>query len=153
MAHETNIDVYCNAPLQSRNNKGKFCKKQAGEGTTHLGEGHCFMHGGEKAVERKKSHAPFLEAAARGLSTDELENLYDMSNRGLILARAMAVQRLVNPNVSSKEASDLTMAIQRIDKVLESFPVGGDDDPDAAPNSGDVSPLDAEYQRLVELES
>ena len=152
MAYETDIYVFCNAPLQSRNNRGKFCKKGAGEGTTHSGEGYCFLHGGEKAVERKQSHAPVLEAAARGLSTDDLEDLYAMSNRGLVKARALAVQRMLSPTVSSKEVSDLSISIQRIDKVLDSSSFGGEDDPDAAPNTG-LSELDVEAARLKELQA
>jgi hypothetical protein len=89
-----------------------------------------------------RKHAPTLEAAARELGTGDLMQLFDMSNQGLVLARALAVQRLLNPGITSKEASDLTMAVTRIDKVLEKFDLEQLDDPE------EVSKVDEEYNRL-----
>ena len=141
------VTPYCNAPINRRQSTNKFCRRPAGEGTDHPGEGHCYLHGGGKATENVRKHAPVLEAAARQLANDDLESLFDMSNRGLVLARALAVQRLVTPGISSKESSDLTIAIQRIDKVLKEYEV--EDDPDQPAHVPDA--LDEEAKRLLEL--
>lgn len=143
--------LYCNAPLQSRNRKGKFCKKVAGEGTDHYGEGHCHLHGGNisKPGEGVKAYAGVLEVAAAKLHDEDLEQLMQMSNKGLVLARAMAVQRLVTPGISSREANDLSMAISRLDKLIDNLPQG-EDDPDSPANTGPDA-VDAEAARLAQL--
>lgn len=140
----------CNAP---RAKEGTFCTLSAGKGTDHPGTGHCHLHGGGKATENARKHAPFLEAQARGLSMADMESLYDMSNKGLVLARALAVQRLIHGQPSSREASDLTMAIQRIDKVLDSVGFDTEDNPDMPDNSGETDPLTEELARLNALDN
>lgn len=133
----------CGAP--STRGKGTFCRRPAGEGTDHKGDGQCFRHGGGAGSSNVRNHAPVLEAAARGLAKDDLSSLFDMSNKGLVLARALAVQRMITPGISTKELADCSMAIQRIDKVLAEYPaaeehgIKGDD------------PLDAEAERLADI--
>lgn len=132
----------CGAP--STRGRGTFCRRPAGEGTKHKGDGHCFRHGGGEGTSNARKHAPLLEAAARGLAKDDLSDLFDMSNKGLILARALAVQRMITPEISTKELADCSMAIQRIDKVLAVHPVDeGEELPD--------SPLDEEAERLADI--
>lgn len=152
-------DLTCNAPLARPKNGTKFCKRPAGYGTATPGLGHCTLHGGvpkkeEEAekVRRSRLHVPLLEQAARGLSNEDMEHLYDMSNKGLVLARASAVQRLLSGSITSKEASDLSMTIQRIDKVLDNIGFVPEDDPDAPSNTGELDELDLELARLDALE-
>lgn len=143
-------DLYCNAPLQSRNRQGKFCRFVAGTGTDHYGVGYCHLHGGNvgKPGEGVKHYAAQLEIAAKKLHTEDLEAMMDMSSKGLILARAMAVQRLVTPGISAREVNDLSMAISRLDKLIKDLPK--EDNPDLPSNEGPDA-LDEEAARLAEL--
>lgn len=156
-------DLRCNAPLARKKNGSKFCKQPAGMGTTHEGVGHCVIHGGDPKPDKGKKkeqgpatrarlHVPLLEQAARGLHVEDLEHLYDMSNKGLVLARATAVQRLLSGQITTKEASDLSITIQRIDKVLDAVGFETEDNPDMPSNTGELDELDKELARLEALE-
>jgi len=135
----------CNAQNQR---KSGFCQAAAGLGTDHLGEGRCWMHGGKP--DKANEAVPFLAERVRKLSAPDTEALMTMGTNAMVLARARLMERMLQDGLSTKEISDLTMSIQRLDKVL------GDhldnEDPDAAPNANNGDHLNDELKRLIALE-
>lgn len=135
----------CNAKRQ-RGKRG-YCGMPAGWGTDHLGEGRCYMHGGRP--ERAHEAAPYLSDAVKELSVADTEALMSLGTQAMVLARARLVEKLLQTGLTTKEMSDLTISIQRLDNVLAKHP--DVDDPDAAPNK--TQPLDEELQRLIALDT
>lgn len=136
----------CNAKRQ-RGHEG-FCQSPAGYGTDHLGEGRCYMHGGRP--ERTHEAAPYLADAIKDLTVRDAEALMSMGTTAVVLARARLLEKLlVIDGLTTKEISDLTMSIQRLDNVLSKHP--DIDDPDAI-TSTKVDGLDDELKRLIALE-
>jgi hypothetical protein len=137
----------CNAKRQR--GKDGFCQQPAGLGTNHQGEGRCHIHGGRG--EKGHEAVPELSGQVKHLSVADAEALFSMGTTAMVLARARLMQRLLHVDaLTTKEISDLTMSVQRLDKVLGQHP--DFDDPDAVPNTPATS-LDDELARLVALES
>ena len=134
----------CNAENQR---KMGFCQMPAGYGTHHHGEGRCYMHGGRP--ERVNDAVPHLADTVKELSPADCEALMSMGTNAMVLARARLMEKLLLDGLSTKEISDLTMSIQRLDKVLGTHL--DNEDPDAVPNHKDVQ-LDDELARLIALE-
>ena len=145
----------CNAWLKRRTG---YCDLPAGKGTDHPGEGRCRLHGGlgpeADGADGPRDHfmsiglGPILQLA-EVMTRDDTEYLMHVGNTALVVSRASLLARLQNPDVSPKEAADITMAVSRIDTLLSKYP--DDEDPDAAPNTATV--LDEELARLAELEA
>lgn len=134
--------------VASPRGKDGFCSLPAGAGTYHKGEGACYRHGGSTGSDVGKKHAPALERAARKIGTSDLTSLLEMSNKGLVLARALAVQRMLSPEATSKEISDCSMAVQRIDKVLADYDI---EDLMGDTSTDEDDPLDEEAKRLADI--
>lgn len=105
------------------------------------------MHGGRP--ERAHEAAPYLSDAVKELSVADTEALMSLGTQAMVLARARLVEKLLQTGLTTKEMSDLTISIQRLDNVLAKHP--DVDDPDAAPNN--MQPLDEELQRLIALDT
>ena len=87
--------------------------------------------------------------AAEVMTREDQEYLHEVGNNAMVVARASILARMQDTTLSPKELADLTMALQRLDNVLAKYP--NDEDPDAAPNTPDMT-FEAEYARLAELE-
>jgi len=106
------------------------------------------MHGGKP--ERAHDAVPYLSESVNKLSVEDAEALMSMGTMAMVLARARLMERLMQvESLTTKEISDLTMSIQRLDNVLSKHPEL--DDPDAAPNISGGN-LDEELQRLIALD-
>lgn len=145
----------CNARLHRGTG---YCRAVAGEGTKHPGSGRCRLHGGASPAHpghdgpldlwRGAGLGPIIDAA-EVMTRDDQEYLHEVGNNALTVARASILARMQDPSLSPKELADLSMALQRMDKVLEKYP--NEEDPDAAPNTPDRA-LDRELERLEKLE-
>lgn len=117
-------DKKCNARLLWGSG---YCKNSAGEGTNHLGEGRCAVHGGEVAhsidvKELISEHGlASLVDIAETMDWDDAEYLYHVTNSALVVQRSKIVARLGDPTLSPKELADLTMALKRLDDLLGKY--------------------------------
>lgn len=127
----------------------KPCRNPAGMGTKHPGEGLCTHHGGNDVPEGARKLVPLLAERTQLLTVEDLTHLVDAGTAALIVARASLVERLLmGAQLSTREVSDLTSSIQRLDKVLKEHEM-----PEmAAPKDGGGDPLDDELKRLIALE-
>ena len=108
------------------------------------------MHGGERSrQDAAEKLVPWLTKRTRQMSAADAEALMTMGTNAMVLARAELVERLIQPGLSTKEISDLTTSLGRLDKLIAQHPEL--ENPDAAPNSA-TDPVDTEYARLVALE-
>lgn len=104
-----------------------YCANEAGEGTNHVGEGRCALHGGEvkqnvsvKELIQEHGLASLVDIAET-MDWDDAEYLYHVTNSALTVQRAKLVERIGHPNASPKELADLTMALKRIDDLLAKY--------------------------------
>lgn len=104
-----------------------YCLNDAGEGTSHPGEGRCALHGGQikQSVDVKELIAQnglaSLVDMAETMDWNDAEYLYHVTNSALTVQRAKIVERIGHPDNSAKELADLTMALQRIDVLLGKY--------------------------------
>lgn len=117
-------DKLCNARLLWGEG---YCTNGAGEGTNHLGEGRCSLHGGQvkQSVDVKdliEQHGlASLVDIAETMDWDDAEYLYHVTNSALTVQRAKIVERIGHPSNSPKELADLTMALKRLDDLLAKY--------------------------------
>lgn len=149
-------DRTCNARLHRSSG---YCQNAAGAGTDHPGVGRCRLHGG-LSPRHEGADGPLDLFRAHGLGQiidlaetmthDDQEYLVEVGNNALVVARASILARITQGRLEPQELSHLTMALSRIDKLIERYP--NEENPDAAPNQpGDG--LEEELARLEELEN
>ncbi len=134
----------CNAP-RSRTDKGT-CKRPAGFGTGHAGEGRCYHHDGIVVSKRVGKAAPYLTKRAAELSLEDVSSLHGLGTRGLVMARSRLIERLML-DISAKESEYITISLTRIDAMLQRNP-----DPEAPPTPTELASIDEEMKRLREIE-
>lgn len=84
---------------------------------------------------------------AETMTRDDSEYITYVGNNALSVLRAKIVADLNAPGNSPKEMADLTMALTRVDKLLQSYP---DED---KPDVGIQPSTEKEEARLAELDS
>ena len=118
----------CNARLARGSG---YCTNEAGKGTDHRGFGRCKLHGGSSPRDegldgpRDLFHAIGLGEIidlAETMTRDDQEYLMDVGTNALTVTRAKIVAKMQDPTITPKELNDLSMALTRIEKVLESNP-------------------------------
>ncbi len=129
-----------------------YCERPAGGGTDHKGFGACSLHGGREGEVPVKAYqaTPYLAERTRELSMGDAEALLEMGSQALYLSRAELIQRLLQPGLTTKEVSDLTISIARLDKLVKANPPtaeGEDAEKDAAEQDARQA-LDSELDRL-----
>lgn len=149
-------DATCNARLHRGTG---YCDLAAGTGTNHPGTGRCRLHGGVTGKRQDGVDGPVDQMRAIGLGTiidlaetmthDDQEYLMEVGNNALVVTRAKILARLQNSELSPKEMTDLSMALQRIDGILAKYP--DEEDPDRGANT--PSAEDEELARLIALEA
>lgn len=146
----------CNARLARQ---AGYCDLQAGWDTDHPGTGRCSLHGGAGASEggtdgpRDLWKAAGLQAIidmAETMTSSDQEYLYHVSNNALTVTRAGIVARMQAPDASPKELADLSMALARIDKILERYPE--ELNPEMRERTVETTPDVDEFARLEQLE-
>lgn len=145
----------CNARLARQ---AGYCRNVAGKGTEHEGRGRCSLHGGAETTDDIPD-SPFAVLRSAGLErlidialtlTEQDEELeMKVGNSGLVLARTLAVARMLHPDTTAQEMDRLSATVARIDSILSKHT--NEDDPDAAPNM--MSPAEmAAAAAVAELE-
>jgi len=109
------------------------------------------MHGGrgDEVPKGALAAAPWLAERTRQLSLEDAESLMTMGTMAMVIARARLMERLLTPNITTKEANEITLSVKRLDELLAKHPEI--EDPDAAGNT--AAPLDDELKRLLALEA
>lgn len=143
-------DQTCNARLKRRDG---YCELPAGNRTDHPGVGRCWLHGGV-GPEQDGADGPLDQFKALGfgriidlaqtMTADDQEYLMDVGTNALVVTRTGILARLQNPDNSAKESADLTMALQRIEAILDKYP--DEDNPDKPSHRPTV--VDDEWARL-----
>ncbi len=130
-----------------------FCEYPAGYGTDHRGVGRCYAHGGrgDSVPKGAQDAAPGLAERTRKLSLEDAEALMTMGTMAMVLSRAQLMQRLLTPGITTKEASEITLSVSRLDNLLAKHPEL--QDPDQPNNLGTISEVDEELRRLLKIEA
>lgn len=147
----------CNARLYRSKN---YCDLDAGKGTNHPGMGRCKLHGGNAGGNQDGVDGPLdlFKAAgftqiidmAETMTMDDAEYLMGVGNNALAVARTTIIAKLQNIDIGAKEMADLSIALQRVDNILSKYP--DEENPDRGSNTGKASAVDAELQRIIDLE-
>lgn len=142
----------CNARLSRGTG---YCKNGAGLGTDHLNYGRCKLHGGLSPRDAGvDGPADLFRAVGLGaiidlaetMTHDDQEYLMEVGTNALTVIRAKIVAKMHDPNATPKEMNDLSMALTRIEKVLES-------NPNEVKDSGDISENEEEeLARVLNIE-
>ena len=148
---------FCNARLYRSN---AYCDLDAGKGTNHPGIGRCKLHGGNAGGNQDGVDGPLdlFKAAGFGeiidmaetMTADDAEYLMGVGNNALIVTRTKILAKMQDINISPKELADLTIALTRVDTILAKYP--DELNPDAGTGTGEKSAVDAELERIIELE-
>ena len=119
----------CNARLARGSG---YCSNEAGKGTDHRGYGRCRLHGGLSPRDAGGDGPQDLFRGiglgeiidlAETMTHDDQEYLMEVGTNALTVIRAKIAAKLHDPTITPKEMNDLTMALTRLEKVLESNPI------------------------------
>jgi hypothetical protein len=142
----------CNARMQRG---GGYCMNGAGEGTDHPGFGRCRLHGGASPREEGvDGPADLFRVAgldniinlAETMTHDDQEYLMEVGTNALVVIRATIVAEMHKGGTTPKELNDLSMALQRVDKLLSDHPN------EVAPGAALVNEDDGEMAALLDIE-